>query len=68
MKSIFYTFTAALFAVSATFIYPAAAGSDGEKCLAMVKKMVGVDASDKVIKLCNEGKSKEAMQAAMMGE
>ena len=61
---------AAIFAVAVSVIGvgPAAAGSDKAKCLAMVKKMVGVEPSDKVTKLCEQGKSKEAMEAAMMGD
>lgn len=39
-----------------------------EKCKQMIRDMVGVDPSPKVIKLCKAGKPKKAMKAAMAGE
>jgi len=58
----------AIFAFSALAVVPAQAGSDKAKCLAMIKKMVGVEPSQKVLELCEQGKTKEAMETAMMGD
>jgi hypothetical protein len=45
-----------------------ASKEDTEKCKQMIRDMVGVDPSPKVVKLCKAGKPKEAMKAAMAGE
>ncbi len=69
MKKIVHTLIAFIFAIGVASVYPPAAESgEMESCLAMIKNMVGVEPTEKVKKLCKEGKQKEAMQAAMMGE
>ena len=69
MKNIVTTLIAAVIVIGAASIYPSAAKSgEVESCLAMIEKMIGVEPSERVRKLCEEGKSKEAMQAAMMGD
>jgi len=68
MRKFYFSALVAIFSINMVAISPAAAGSDKDKCLAMIVKMVGVEPSEKVAKLCAEGKSKEAMETAMMGD
>ncbi len=68
MKNLYATLILAAFSIGAAPQAFAAEDAKMKSCLAMVKKMVGVEPTDTVKKLCAEGKSKKAMQAAMMGE
>lgn len=45
-----------------------ASPEEAKKCIMMIKEMIGVEPSPKVVKLCKEGKADEAMEAAMSGE
>ena len=69
MKNIMNIFAVTVFVIgTASLTPPPALSGEVESCLAMIEKMVGVEPTEKVKKLCKEGKSKDAMQAAMMGE
>jgi len=71
MKRFFYLISLVIFA-SFWSVTSSFSGEDNaqkvKKCMAMVEKHTGIEASDEVAKLCREGKMKQAMQAAMSGD
>ena len=68
MRNISTIVIATFLSISAIHVVAADTAGDVKACLQMIKDHVGVSATPKVAKLCEQGKPKDAMKAAMAGE
>jgi len=70
MRNILTIVIAAFLSISAMQLAAAdsATATDVKACLQMIKDHVRVSPTPKVAKLCEQGKPKDAMKAAMAGE
>lgn len=68
MRNILTIVIAAFLSISAMQLAAADSATDVKACLQMIKDHVRVSPTPKVAKLCEQGKPKDAMKAAMAGE
>lgn len=68
MRNILTTVIAACLSMPAMQVAAADTANDTKACLQMIKDHVGVSPTPKVARLCEQGKPKDAMKAAMAGE